>query len=500
MRGFQRQPVLVRPREASGRDIFQRPDSRGNTIPSAECHLGSSAPSRAGFDFRSIRIFSDSAEAAVDQSAVLAATIGDQVHLSPALSVLPPEARSIVLAHELVHVAQQHNDGGAAADEEALEREADREAMNLVAGCGINVRLHASAATHHYKRVKNGGKEYEVGDVVLNDAAITDVFNKGNLTPSSDNAHLLPDGKNMGYEIAYKDPQDPFRWNQIKSIVDTEHININGVGTADEIKASLVEPPNPPRTVKLTLMQLKAGGLTLPTLSRAQAIQPGAKTYTGSIDPKRDEIYYESGKGSREKSSLAHELFGHFGLARQGAAWEHDATIAVSPQVSDPFGQPFVGEVNDYVEGFAQDRSGIFTSPTEFVSPAFLNQALKDLATNKGKGLEREKGGGIKVSGGWRTIWLRLSQNYSALGVTLKAAAKLGNSGSGATPTPAATPVPTRSDIEAAVLSWFAGLKADEQAVFQQYLNGALLRTPSAPSESTELASAVLQQLPPAKP
>jgi len=499
MGGSQRHPVFVRPKEATGPGVFQRTNPRRDTTFAADCHPESLVPSRTGFDFRSMRIVSNSAEATVDQPAVLAATVGDEVHLSPVLSVLPADSRRKVLAHELVHVAQQHNNNdGPAADEEALEREADREAMNLVAGREIDVRMHASAAAPHYKRVKHGGKEYEVGDVVLNDAAQTDVFVNGNLTPA-DNAHLFQDGKNLGYDIAYKDPQDPFRWSQIKSIVDTEHININGVGVADAFNASLVEPPNPAKTVQITLMQLKAGGLTLPTLSRAQAIQPGAIKYTGSVDPKRDEIYYESGKGgkgSREKSSLAHELFGHFGLARQGAAWEHGvgAMIAASPQVSDPFGQPIVGKVDEYIEKFADDRQrAIFTSPTQFVSPAFLKQSLKDLAANRGKGLKREKDGGILISAGWRTIWLRLSQNYRLLDVMPKAAIAPPQTGSGATPAPVASPVPTKSDVETAVLTWFGGLSAEEQGVFQQYVSDAPLKTTSEP---TELGLAVLKQLP----
>jgi hypothetical protein len=500
MGGFQRQPVSVRSSKAPERSAVPRPGSRVHSISVAQRDPISSVPSRTGFDFRSIRIFPNSANATVSQPDILAATLGGQVHLSPALSALPPESRRRVLAHELAHVAQQHIDDGAAADEAALDREADREADNLLAGRPFAVRLHASAAVPHFKRVKSGRKTYEVGDVIMNSAAQTDVYDNGNLMPDTDNTHLFPGGKNLGYDIDYKDPQDPFRWNQIKSIVDNEHININGVGTADQFKASHVEPPDPPKTVTLTLIQLQAGGITLPTLSRAQAIQPGKSIYTGSIDPARDEIYYESGKGgkkSHDKSSLAHELFGHFGLARQGAAWEHGATVAASPQISDPFGQPFVGKVDDYIEGFAQDRMDIFTSPTVFVSPAFLKQYLKELADNRGKGLTRAADGSTTASAAWRTIWLRLSQNYRALGVNPQPAPPAQQTGSGAPPAPAASPVPTRSDIEAAVLSWFGALNADQQEAFRKYVNGALLRLPLEP---TELGSAVLNQLPKATP
>jgi len=66
----------------------------------------------------------------------------------------------------------------------------------------------------HYYKLKDKGKEYEIGDIVLNKAAEDDVMENGELAPY-DQSHLFVDAKKLGYEIGFSKPNDPFRWNQI---------------------------------------------------------------------------------------------------------------------------------------------------------------------------------------------------------------------------------------------------------------------------------------------
>ena len=498
-RMLQHQPNLVKGTRLPAHAPLQRPDVgivSGDTISTTASELKSCPRSEVGFDFSSIRIFPVSPHEAAAQPDVLAATLGDQIHLAPALSDLPAESQRAVMAHEFAHVAQQQNQSGRAADEAALEREAGAAGCDLLAGRPPNVRLRASATQPHYKREKYKGKEYEIGDVVLNSAAHTDIISSGSLI---EHQGIIVYGNQLGYEVGYTAPEDPFRWNQIKSIVDTEHIDIRSVGVSDDFKVLQVSPPDAPVTLKLNLGAWPggaAGGVTLPTLSRQQAIDPGAKTFVASPDAKRDQIYYETGKGGhglRGANSLAHELFGHFGLARQGAAWAHKETVGTSPRVSDPFGQPFVGSVDNYIKGFAEAEIGVGSSPTRFVSPAFLAKALKDLAANGEKGLTRKKTAttdGYMVSVGWKMIWITLSQNYRALGFTRAPAPA-------ATTTPAPATLSTQTDIVDAVMGWFRGLSADGQFVFRQYLDDELLQI--GHEAPTDLLSAVMAKLPKAQ-
>jgi hypothetical protein len=472
---------------------------------------------RFAHDFSKVRIHTDAkaAESAKTMGA-RAYTVGSNVVFGAGEYGLGTNAGQRLLGHELAHVVQQHNVGSAAASEEGLEQEADLAGQNLLAGRALNLRLHASAQVPHYKRVKDSGKEYEIGDIALNAAAQDDIMQFGELTPN-DQSHLFVHGNKLGYEVGFKDPKDPFRWNQIKSIVDKEHINIKSIANTDMFDSSLVEPPNPPKKVKLSLIGLKAGGVTLPTLSREQAIDPNAKSFPCSADSTRDEIYYETGGGAKNPgaSSLAHELFGHFGLALQGAEWQHGQSIPASQSVTDPLGQPFVGGVDDYIAGFANSEPrGPFRSLTAFVSPQFLKQSLADLAANKGKGLSRQKNDGWDVSAGFQTIWFHLNQNYRAMGVTEKQAAKAkaaagaqqgagsssgSGSGSGSTPPASTTPstsvstsISTRADIETAALNWFGGLTADQQWVFQQFLSGF-----HVPGGQGELGNAIWDRIKP---
>jgi len=123
MRAFVRQPMSVMPTKAPQQ--LARLDSlgsRSNGVFADEHDLKADPPSPVGFDFRSIRIFPDSDSPTVTGAGVLAAALGDQIHLAPALSTISPESQRAVLAHEFAYVAQQHNEGGIAADEETLSR------------------------------------------------------------------------------------------------------------------------------------------------------------------------------------------------------------------------------------------------------------------------------------------------------------------------------------------------------------------------------------------
>jgi len=212
-----------------------------------------------------------------------------------------------------------------------------------------------SPGSIQFERIKVGKREFEVGDVRLNEQAATDVRKYGVLLAGPDQGHIVVSGGRLGYEVAHTAPDDPFRWERLKEIVDTGGVDISAVSSDQdfpikEIIGGLA------KKVKRSLIELGASGITLPPLSRMQAIEPTRKAFAASADDSRYKIFYESGKQGRGMvggNSLSHEFYGHLWLAMRGVPWAHGRELTEQHGITDPLGRPFVGPVNKYLEHFA---------------------------------------------------------------------------------------------------------------------------------------------------
>jgi hypothetical protein len=471
----------------ASRQVASGPVARSEVTPlGAGRPLGSGVKSWADSafeaDMSAVRVHTGSA--AADAAASINArayTIGtDIVFGRDQFRPDSPGGRHL-LAHELTHV-----------------KRAEEGAARIVARTPVTVQ----------------GRTFEVGDVKLNAAASTDIRRHGNLLPSADQAHIIVRGGNkLGYEISYTTPEDPFRWQLLKSMIDNEHVEINGVGFTDSFN-TLEVAGTTSTTRSVSLAMFMAGGITLPTLGAQQAISPGQRLYVASTSSTHAQIYYDrqaGGRGLIGGNALAHELFGHFALAMQGSPFGHGKNVPARANVLDPFGQQFVGPVDDYIRGFAGAQGGAFESPTHRVGVTQLQQAIADLPTNA-SGLIRN-GNNWAASTAFDRTWVELSNNYRALGFTRvpPPPPSAPTTGSGRTtpttgpnqppPTTSPTTQPAQSGppltqrgVVVAVMRWFGTLSGDQQWVFRQYLSGILTSLPQ--QRPTDLARDVRNVLP----
>jgi hypothetical protein len=443
-------------------------------------------------DFGDVRVHDDPEAARSAQSAgALAYTVGRDIVFGPGQYRPGSADGKKLLAHELAHVVQQRGHGATAtrsAGEPSLEGEANRASLSTVEGRRSDIR-HAAPAAPQFFRVKAGGHEFEVGDVTLDAAAKADVLTHGNLLSPADQVHLIVHGNQLGYDVAYTTPEDPFRWNALTRIIGNQHLDIKGIGGTDSF--DVLEDLQGVATVrKQTLLALMAGGITLTTLSRAKALAPNKKFYIASTDAARDKIFYDtskSGRGMLGSNSLAHELFGHFALDSAGTPGGHSVTaIPQSAGILDPFGQPFVGSVNDFISGFAgaSGLKGPLDSPTFNVGTSFLTAALSDLKTTGAQGLSGNSRAGWKTTSALDRTWMLLSQNYRALtNARLPASTAPG----------AKSAVPTPAQVESDVLTWYKSLSVDQRWVFAQYI--ANLTAALLSGKPAELAQAIEPRL-----
>ena len=78
--------------------------------------------------------------------------------------------------------------------------------------------------------IKIGKRKFMEGDIKLNGKAKKDITKYGNLLPGPDQAHIAVTKNNkLAYEINYTKPDDPFRWNILKKLIDSAHIEIKAV-------------------------------------------------------------------------------------------------------------------------------------------------------------------------------------------------------------------------------------------------------------------------------
>jgi len=440
---------------------------------------------RFGHNFAHVRVHSDARAAdSADALGAFAYTAGPHIVFGAGQYAPHTEGGRSLLAHELAHVVQQNRSSAVnAGPDDALEAEASQAAAGILHGQSSAIRHAAPRGSIQCARRTVRGRVFEVGDVLLNNLADTDVRTHGVLLPGPDQAHIVVTGdKRLGYEVSHTTPDDPFRWQHLKDIVDSASLDISGLSSTADFAVREVAP-NVDQVVQRNLIFLGAGGITLPRLSQQRTINPTATTFVASADNARDKIFYDTGaqgRGLFGSNSLAHELFGHYWLAMRGVPYQHGRQLTAAHGISDPLGRPFAGDVNTYISNFAGASGTALQSPTQRVSTQFLNDALTWLMTNGPSGLTLSNNVGAASSDFGRN-WEIVSQNYDIL--------RVGPQG------------PAAPSLQSAVgvVNWFVGwyntsLSLDQKRAFRSVLLG--ITTSFGSNRRTRLPQDVLNALP----
>lgn len=449
---------------------------------------------RFGHDFSKVRIHADEeAQQSAQAMNARAYTVGEDLVFGPGEYKPQMSAGRQLLAHELAHVVQQSNQQPVAS-EAALEREASTVARTATSGNKITTQAAAPQGSMLFERRTANNKEFEVGDVVLNTQASADVRTKGVLFPGADQAHIVVTGDHkLGYEVAYTTPDDPFRWEHLKDIVDSGSVDISAVGPTDTFKVKEAAGGKERIVDKsLTEIALTAGGITLPTLSAQKAADPNASIYIASANDSRDQIFYDSsgggGRGMLGSNSLAHELFGHLWLSRKGVSWKHGGQISATQGIKDPMGRPYAGGVNEYIGRYAGESGTALQSPTQGVSSALQERTLSWFLNSGAAGLTRLPNNKFQVSNEFGQQWERLSGNYSIL--------KFQHESETEPRSTMATVVTTADGLRKWVVNWFNSLNADQKWVFKSFLDALTVGWSAPQSRRTELALDIGKMLP----
>lgn len=346
---------------------------------------------------------------------------------------------------------------------------------------------------------------FKFGDVAVNRAARREILRGDALLPGPDRSHLAvsPDHR-LGYDTNHRHPDDPFRWQRLKEIIDAGRLDIQGVAPGQAFLVVEAASSTQRRLAARSLLEISPGAAGL-TLVREPIARAGGYPYAASPDPRRDQIYFVTGRRPRifRGSALSHELFGHLWLALRrlpfahgdalGAAEEEqaqgearaDAPSAKGP-VCSPRGRPAGGGVDRFIADWATAQDAPFSSPTQHVDPALRAQSeagLRAAATARG-GLARHRDGGWTVSPAWGLHWERLSNNYAIIRHT---------------DPPAAQRLLERLE------TLYAGLNADQRYVLASFLRALLSAAPlgdvpGRTTRRTELAAELAARLPASTP
>ncbi|OGO59527.1 MAG: hypothetical protein A2V85_09330 [Chloroflexi bacterium RBG_16_72_14] len=461
---------------------------------------------RLGTDLGPVRVHTD-ARAAASAAAIgaRAYTLGSDVVFGAGQYAPHTGSGLRTLAHELAHVVQQRAAGPAADGGLAVRRTSQ---VKIKVGKGKKARKMTIV----------------VGGVEFSKNAKADVLKSGGLLPGPDQAHIAFHGNKLAYDLNYATPQDPFRWNQIKELIDSdERIKVDKVDLTDNVKVKFVTATET-KVIEQMMLSTSAAGLTLPTESRMREIYPNETTHTCSPHADAHQIYYTAiMSSSAARSELAHELLGHMWLAIKKVPFVHPTdpkrakaigTLSASHGIQDPLGKTFVGTVEDYIRKFVSSQIfAAFASPTQFVSPAFFSQSLADFKAEFAKGAVKNADASWKVSPEAGLAWEKLSNNYrfadpgtppstppsTATGTTGTASgsgsADAGPAPAGSAPAPApATPsVLTQAAVITDLTKWQGTLKADQKFVLEKMLDDIV----GSIDRITDLAKALRKVLKP---
>lgn len=403
-------------------------------------------------------------------------TIGRDVFFAE--GELQPETAGgrALLAHELAHVVQQDR---RASDTRMLQR---TKQVKITAGKGKKKRTLTAV----------------VGKVEFTKNAKADVMKQGGLLPGADQAHIAFNGNLLAYDVAYTAPQDPFRWNKIKDLIDSdEKIKVDKVGLTDSVKVKFVTPKGS-MIIDQLMLQTGASGLALPTETLFRSIFPKETTFTCSPHADSHQVYYTAAmSSSAARSELAHELLGHMWLAikkvpflhpKKAAKVKATGTLAASHRIEDPLGKTFTGKVERFISEFISSQTfSTFESPTQFASPAHFSQALADFKTGFSKGATKKKDGSWSLPASANLAWERLSNNFrfAAPGT---ASGTAGGKGQAPTSSGTSRGTLTQAAVVQDLTAWYGNLSEDSQYVFGQFLKSVK----SSFNRPAELAMAML--------
>lgn len=332
------------------------------------------------------------------------------------------------------------------------------------------------------------GRQFMEGDVVLNQASRRDILRHGNLFPGHDQAHIaVTSNRKLAYEISYSNPEDPFRWNILKSIIDNHHVQIFAVGFSDtfNVKEITISQGNRAQVIRpVTLSMVTGSGITLPTESQQLSINPQADRMLASTSNTYHQVYYETGAGGRGmlgSNSLAHELFGHLWLALQGVHYRHGRSLAGTSNITDPLGRQFTGSVDDYIDSFAgASYTSVLQSPTFNVSPQYLLSTIQWIERQGASHISTQGNGGIDADLDLK--WQALSNNYDILMINSRIGVRISQS-----------LTLTASSVVTRMVAWINRLPANKKTAFINVLR-AITQSIRA-NRRAGLSSAVLHRI-----
>ncbi|MGO9618559.1 MAG: DUF4157 domain-containing protein [Bryobacteraceae bacterium] len=384
--------------------------------------------SRFGFDFSKVRIHTDSQAAASAKGIGASAyTHGNDVVFGTGRYAPDTTEGRRLLAHELTHVVQQQNPRQSASGD-ALGREADQAATDVMAGRHVQIRLFAPLGQPHCQSTT-----WKSGNVFVNSVAASQILTQGGLFSGDDERHIRVNKGKLEYDSSYTTPQDPFRWNLLKMDVDSASLRISAVSNTQKFKVQEAPAPSPPVDRSISEIGMLIGDPSVEGVTLAVGGQ--------SPNPVFDMIFYDKDIGI---GALAHELFGHESLKLAGKPFVHPppgsaaeqtkGTLRPTDQVTDPFGNVFSGTVREYIDKFIESGSPktmktstgqtvkVPVSPTQMVGVDALRKAFSDLATAATTGLTARTYS-APVAQAWRV----LCNNYDLM-PTIREAQLAGNS------------------------------------------------------------------------
>ncbi len=340
--------------------------------------------------------------------------------------------------------------------------------------------------TKHTFKAKRGGREVTMiaGGLTFDAAARGHLTSQGFLLPGADQSHLAFHNDRLGYDQAHTTPEDPFRWNKLKELIDSgEKIHVMKKKINDRIQV-LVMPED-----KLHERVYAFRGLMLPTKARQLEIYRDYKK--GGVSPLSDthQVFYTTDLGPPQQNSLAHELLGHMWLAVRKAPFVHPekpadivarGTLLPDHGIRDPFGNVFSGTVFDFINGFIGSADTV-GSPTFNVGPGFAWRAVEAFVKDFPAKVVGKLNGTPFIPRNVRARWEVVNNNHAA--APASAPKMLPNH---------VVPV-TREEIERRLQAFYATLLDDKKYVFLRFLD----ETARVFGAKTFLADKLLSKLKP---
>ena len=388
--------------------------------------------SRFGTNFNQVKIHTDNEAIQMNRELKAKAfTVGNDIYFNEGQYQPGSDGGKHLLAHELVHTVQQ----------------------------GKGEQMINKAPVTIDKRSFNDG------NIVMDTKAKTDLLKFGNLLTGKDQAHIAVSGNKLAYETTYTNPEDPFRWDIVKKIIDSENVEIKGVDLTTVFDTKVITFSGTPKTRteiinKISLASFMAGGITLPTEAQQLKIDPSAATLVTGTSTTSHQLYYETGKAGRGvigSNSLAHEFFGHLWLAINGVPYGHRKTLTAAHGIKDPFGRTFAGKTDDFISNFAAaTSSSILQSPTFSVSIPYLKSSLEWIEKNGEAHISTAGSGSIDAD--FDLQFQILSNNYDIL-----------KTGAGVSVDPKTTLA--ASDVQTRLVAWAKSIAPDKLTAFKNILN-----------------------------